>query len=155
MMLPHIFIFKPSFNESILIIINKKRGNKLMNKFLTIAAVASIFLIGCNSGSVTLPPENVQMRMDFMGFLREMNGRQQPQRQYIQEIVANAEGLTENEGDKEKLISLAKELEKAKGEDVSRLCVEMGQLMPLGDGYENYYPKMKNAGGDVGIENQQ
>ena len=66
-----------------------------MNKFLTIAAVASIFLIGCNSGSVTLPPENVQMRMDFMGFLREMNGRQQPQRQYIQEIVANAEGLTE------------------------------------------------------------
>ena len=116
-----------------------------MNKFLTIAAVASIFLIGCNSGSVTPPPENVQMRMDFMGFLREMNGRQQPQRQYIQEIVANAEGLTENEGDKEKLISLAKEIQKAKGEDVSRLCVEMGQLMPLGDGYENYYPKMKKC----------
>ena len=126
-----------------------------MNKFLTIAAVASIFLIGCNSGSVTLPPENVQMRMDFMSFLREMNDRQQPQRQYIQEIITNADGLTENDADKEKLVSLAKELLKAKGEDVSRLCVEMGPLMPLGEGYENYYPKMESAGGSVGIENQQ
>ena len=95
------------------------------------------------------------MRMDFMGFLREMNGRQQPQRQYIQEIITNADGLTENETDKEKLVSLAKELLKAKGEDVSRLCVEMGPLMPLGEGYENYYPKMESAGGSVGIENQQ
>ena len=68
-----------------------------MNKFLTIAAVASIFLIGCNSGSVTLPPENVQMRMYFMGFLREMNDRQQPQRQNIQEIITEADGLTEND----------------------------------------------------------
>ncbi len=126
-----------------------------MNKFFTFAAITSIFMIGCNSGSVTLPPENVQMRMDFMAFLREMNDRQQPQRQYIQEIITNADGLTETDTDKEKLVSLAKELLKAKGEDVSRLCVEMGPLMPLGEGYENYYPKMESAGGSVGIENQQ
>ncbi len=126
-----------------------------MNKFLTFAAITSIFMIGCNSGSVTLPPENVQMRLDFMAFLREMNDRQQPQRQYIQEIITNADGLTETDTDKEKLVSLAKELLKAKGEDVSRLCVEMGPLMPLGEGYENYYPKMESGGGSVDIENQQ
>ena len=152
-MLPHTFIFEPSQTESSYPSI-KEKGH-LMNKFFTFAAITSIFMIGCNSGSVTLPPENVQMRMDFMGFLREMNDRQQPQRQYIQEIITNADGLTENETDKEKLVSLAKELLKAKGEDVSRLCVEMGPLMPLGEGYENYYPKMESAGGSVGIENQQ
>lgn len=31
----------------------------------------------------------------------------------------------------------------------------MGSLMPLGQGYENYYPKMENAGGSVDIEDQQ
>ena len=151
-MLPHTFIFEPSLIESTY---SSQKKEQLMNKFFTFAAITSIFMIGCNSGSVTLPPENVQMRMDFMAFLREMNDRQQPQRQYIQEIITNADGLTENETDKEKLVSLAKKLFKAKGEDVSRLCVEMGPLMPLGEGYESYYPKMESAGGSVGIENEQ
>ena len=46
-------------------------------------------------------------------------------------------------------------LSKTKGEDVSRLCVEMGKLIPLGEGYEDYYPSAKNSGGSVGVDDQQ
>ena len=70
--------------------------------------------------------------------------------------ISQAAGeLTDNDTDKEKLVSLSKELLKAKGEDVSRLCVEMGKLIPLGEGYEDYYPSAKNSGGSVGVDDQQ
>ena len=125
----------------------------MKNSLLSVAA-AMILLAGCNS-AVEVPPENVQMRMDYMSFLREMNNRQQVQGGYVREISQAAGELTDNDTDKEKLVSLSKELLKAKGEDVSRLCVEMGKLIPLGEGYDDYYPSAKNSGGSVGVDEQQ
>jgi hypothetical protein len=127
-----------------------------MNKiFIPAVALAAMFMIGCSNSSIDVPPENVQMRMDYMSFLREMNNRQQVQGGYVREISGAAGELTDNDTDKEKLVSLSKELLKAKGEEVSRLCVEMGKLIPLGEGYEDYYPSAKNSGGSVGVDDTQ
>ena len=52
----------------------------MKNSLLSVAA-AMILLAGCNS-AVEVPPENVQMRMDYMSFLREMNNRQKVQGGY-------------------------------------------------------------------------
>ena len=127
-----------------------------MNKiFIPAVALAAMFMIGCSNSAIDVPPENVQMRMDYMSFLREMNNRQQVQGGFVREISGAAGELTDNDTDKEKLVSLSKELLKAKGEEVSRLCVEMGKLIPLGEGYEDYYPSAKNSGGSVGVDDTQ
>ena len=72
-----------------------------MKNSLLIVAAAMILLAGCNS-AVEVPPENVQMRMDYMSFLREMNNRQKVQGGYVREISQAAGELIDNDTDKEK-----------------------------------------------------
>ena len=94
------------------------------------------------------------MRADYLGFL-EMNSRQVVAN-YITELSAASE-LTDNDADKEKLESLCKDLSKAKGngEEISRICVEMGKLIPMPEEYKGYYPNAQSSGNSAGDDNEE
>lgn len=127
-----------------------------MNRLLSLFVIASLVTVGCSTAPEA-PPVDVQMRADYLGFLREMNSRQVVMMNYVKELSAASEELTDNDADKEKLESLCKDLTKTKGkgEEISRICVEMGALIPMPEKYKGYYPNAASSGNGAGDDNQQ
>ena len=127
-----------------------------MNRLLSLFVIASLVTVGCSTGPKA-PPVDVQMRADYLGFLREMNSRQVVLAGYVKDLSGASAELTDNDADKEKLESLCEDLLKTKGngEEVSRICIEMGQLIPLPEEYSGYYPNAKSAGNSAGDDNEQ
>lgn len=127
-----------------------------MNKLLPLFLISSFVMVGCGT-TPEIPPVNVQMRGDFLGFLREMNNRQVVTPSYVHELSEASEELTDNDADKEKLEALCKELlkTKGKGDEISRICIEMGQLIPMPEKYKSYYPNAQSSGKGAGDENEE
>ena len=127
-----------------------------MNRLLSLFVIASLVTVGCGTAP-EIPTENVQMRKAYMAFLREMNSRQVVLSGYVKDLSSASAELTDNDADKEKLESLCKDLTKTKGngEEISRICVEMGQLIPLPEKYKGYYPNAQSAGNSAGDDNEQ
>ena len=127
-----------------------------MNRLLSLLVIASLVTVGCGTKPNVLPVD-VQMRADYLGFLREMNSRQVVLANYITELSAASGELTDNDADKEKLESLCKDLSKAKGngEEISRICVEMGKLIPMPEEYKGYYPNAQSSGNSAGDDNEE
>ena len=128
----------------------------LMNRLLSLFVIASLVTVGCSTAPEA-PPVDVQMRADYLGFLREMNSRQVVITGYVKDLSGASAELTDNDADKEKLESLCKDLTKTKGngEEISRICVEMGQLIPLPEKYKGYYPNAQSSGNSKGDDNEQ
>jgi hypothetical protein len=127
-----------------------------MNRLLSLFVIASLVTVGCGT-KPDVPPVDVQMRADYLGFLREMNSRQVVVVDYVKDLSAASGELTDNDADKEKLESLCKDLTKTKGksEEISRSCVEMGKLIPMPEKYKGYYPNDKSSGSAAGDENEE
>jgi hypothetical protein len=127
-----------------------------MNRLLSLFVIASLVTVGCGT-KPDVPPVDVQMRADYLGFLREMNSRQVVVVDYVKDLSAASGELTDNDADKEKLESLCKDLTKTKGksEEISRICVEIGKLIPMPEKYKGYYPNDKSSGSAAGDENEE
>jgi hypothetical protein len=127
-----------------------------MNRLLSLFVIASLVTVGCGT-KPDVPPVDVQMRADYLGFLREMNSRQVVMVAYVKDLSSASAELTDNDADKEKLESLCKDLTKTKGksEEISRICVEMGKLIPMPEKYKGYYPNAKSSGSAAGDENEK